>query len=86
MIKIEHICALQTEREKIKVRQRQGIDIALAQGIKFGRPKINKPDNFDEVIARWKNKEITAREAMELLNLKTNTFYNMVNEYKNNKN
>ena len=70
----------QTEREKIKVRQRQGIDIALAQGIKFGRPKINKPDNFDEVIARWKNKEITAREAMKLLNLKTNTFYNMVKD------
>ncbi len=68
----------QTEREKIKIRQRQGIDIALANGIKFGRPKIQKPDNYDEVIGLWKNKQITAREAMKLLNLKPNTFYNMV--------
>lgn len=30
----------QTEREKIKTRQRQGIDIALANGVKFSRPKV----------------------------------------------
>ena len=72
----------QTEREKIKTRQRQGIDIALSNGVKFGRPKIDKPDNYDGVISDWKNKKITAREAMTLLNLKPNTFYNMVKEYK----
>ena len=73
----------QTEREKIKTRQRQGIDIALSNGVKFGRPKINKPDNYNEVINEWKNKKITAREAMALLNLKPNTFYNMVKDLKN---
>lgn len=76
----------QTEREKIKTRQREGIDIALKNGTKtgkpFGRPKIEKPDNYDEVINDWKNKKITAREAMKLLNLKPNTFYNMIKEYK----
>lgn len=40
----------QTEREKIKTRQRQGIDIALANGVKFGRPKVERPDNYNEVI------------------------------------
>lgn len=68
----------QIEREKIKTRQRQGIDIALSNGVKFGRPKINRPDNYDEVIELWKNKKITAREAMKRLNLKPNTFYNMI--------
>lgn len=72
----------QTEREKIKTRQREGIDIALKHGTKtgkpFGRPKIYKPDNFNDVIELWMNKQITAREAMKLLNLKPNTFYNMV--------
>lgn len=68
----------QTEREKIKIRQKQGIDIALANGVKFGRPKVKKTSNFDEVIGNWKNKKITAREAMKLLNLKPNTFYNMI--------
>lgn len=67
----------QTEREKIKTRQRQGIDIALANGVKFGRP-----DNYNEVIELWKDKKITAREAMKQLNLKPNTFYNMVKENK----
>lgn len=72
----------QTEREKIKTRQRQGIDIALSNGVKFGRPKVQRPDNYNEVIELWKNKKITAREAMKQLNLKPNTFYNMVNEDK----
>lgn len=74
----------QTEREKIKTRQRQGIDIALANGVKFGRPKISRPENFDSVVEAWKNKKITARKAMELLNLKPNTFYQFVKEIKNN--
>ena len=30
------------------------------------------------LIVNFGNKEITAREAMKLLNLKPNTFYNMV--------
>ena len=72
----------QTEKEKINTRQREGIDIALRVGTKtgrpFGRPKINKPDNYDEVIGKWKDKKITAREAMRQLNLKPNTFYCMV--------
>ncbi len=75
----------QTEREKIKTRQRQGIDIALSNGVKFGRPKVQRPNNYNEVIELWRNKKITAREAMKQLDLKPNTFYNMVNEDKNNK-
>ena len=75
---------LTTEKEKINTRQREGIDIALKYGTKtgnsFGRPKITKPDNFEEVIMEWKDKKITAREAMKKLNLKPNTFYNMVKE------
>lgn len=71
------------ERDYINQRQREGIDIALTKGTKtgnpFGRPKIEKPQNFDTVVFRWKNKEIKTKEAMELLNLKPNTFYNMVN-------
>ena len=71
------------ERDYINQRQREGIDIALTKGTKtgnpFGRPKIKKPQNFDTVVFRWKNKEIKTKEAMEILNLKPNTFYNMVN-------
>lgn len=69
------------ERTFIKQRQKEGINIAKNNGIKFGRPKIEKPQNFDVVVNQWKNKEIKSKEAMELLGLKPNTFYNMVNSY-----
>lgn len=68
------------ERTFIKQRQKEGINNALKNGIKFGRPKIEKPQDFDIVVNKWKNKEIKSKEAMQLLNLKPNTFYNMIND------
>lgn len=69
------------ERETIKKRQAEGIAAAKRKGtVKFGRPKATKPNNWDEVIIQWKNKEITAVKAMELLNLTKNTFYKLVKE------
>lgn len=70
----------QTEREKIKNRQREGINIALTKGVKFGRKKIEKPDNWNEVITRWKNNELTAVSAMKELGLKQTTFYKLIKE------
>lgn len=67
------------ERTFIKQRQKEGIASAKSNGVKFGRPKIEKPDNFDIVVSQWKNKEIKTKEALELLNLRPNTFYTMVN-------
>ena len=75
------------ERENIRKRQRQGIDvmpivdgkrISLKTGRPTGRPRAVKPDNWNEIYARWTKKEITAVKAMELLNLKPNTFYKFV--------
>ena len=68
------------ERTFIKQRQKEGITNAKNNGVKFGRPKIEKPQDFDVVVSRWKNKEIKSKEAMELLGLKPNTFYNMVKD------
>lgn len=66
------------ERSFIKQRQKEGISNAINKGVKFGRPKIERPKDFDEVINRWKNKEIKSKDAMQLLGLKPNTFYNLV--------
>ncbi len=70
------------EQEKtfIKQRQKEGITNAKKNGVKFGRPKIKKPQDFDVVVSRWKNKEIKSKEAMELLGLKPNTFYNLLKD------
>lgn len=69
------------ERTFIKQRQKEGISNALSNGVKFGRPKIEKPQNFDNVVSMWKRKEIKSKEAMQLLNLKPNTFYSMIRQF-----
>jgi len=66
------------ERENIKSRQVQGVAAARANNVQFGRPKIEKPDNWNDVIRQWKNNEITAKKAMELLNMKKSTFYSLL--------
>lgn len=69
------------ERENIKARQAQGIAVAREQGKHLGRPRATFPDNWNEVYPQWKNKRITAMEAMERMSLKRNTFYNLVKRY-----
>lgn len=63
------------ERQTIRKRQREGIDAAKSKGKHLGRPKTNRPDNWDEVYTAWQNKEITAREAMKRLGVSKNVFY-----------
>ena len=68
----------ENERKNIKQRQKEGIAIAKAKGIRFGRPSIPYPDNYEEILTKWKNGSITAVEAMRLMNVKKTTFYKMV--------
>lgn len=64
----------QTEREFIKQRQAEGIKAAKNRGIHMGRPKYVLPDNFEEVVIRYRNKEITNVVAANTLNMKRGTF------------
>ena len=75
----------QKERENIKIRQAQGIKIAKEKGKHLGRPSAEFPLNWKEVYSEWKNKNITAVEAMKRMELKKNTFYNLVKRYENEK-
>lgn len=68
------------ERESILERQREGIEIAKAEGKYKGRKPIAVP-NFPIAYEQWKNGEFTARQCMRQLNLKPNTFYRRVKEY-----
>lgn len=49
--------------------------------MKFGRPKIEMPDNFEEEYKKWKAGEQTAKITMENLELKRGKFYMFVREY-----
>jgi hypothetical protein len=44
----------------------------------MGRPKVSFPKDFEVIYGKVKNKSITAVKAMEQLNLKKSTFYNLV--------
>ena len=72
----------QAEIEKKEKRQQEGIEAKKARGewADYGRPKAEKSSNWDEVIERWKQGEITAVKAMELTGTKKTTFYKLLKE------
>lgn len=74
---------VEQERTFIKQRQKEGIAVAKNNNVKFGRPRIEKPQNFDVVVSQWKNKKIKSKDAMKLLGLKNNTFYNLIKNSQN---
>lgn len=69
----------QAEIEKKEKRQQEGIVAKKARGewADYGRPKAQKPSNWNEVIDLWQSGEITAVKAMELTGLKKTTFYKL---------
>lgn len=69
------------ERDNIRNRQREGIKIAKSKGKKFGRPKIEIPQEFKQEYKKWKKGEQTAKVTMENLELKRGKFYMFVREY-----
>ena len=66
------------ERATIKSRQAEGINTAKSKGVKFGRPALQFPANWNEVYTQWKNGEITAKVAMEKTGTKRISFYKLV--------
>lgn len=72
----------QAEIEKKEKRQREGIEQMKARGEwdNYGRPRVQKSQNWDEVISRWRDGEITAVEAMRLTGIKKSSFYKIVKE------
>ncbi|MEC1716515.1 recombinase family protein [Schinkia azotoformans] len=72
------------ERNRIRTRQKEGVEVAIRNGVKFGRRKIEVTDSFPSVYQEWKQKKITAVEAMKLVGMKRNTFYRRVKEYESN--
>lgn len=70
----------ETEREKIKTRQKQGIESARARGKKLGRPKVYIPSNFMEEVEKWRRGEQTAVDTYKKLNIPKTTFYREIKE------
>ena len=72
----------QNERENIRKRQAQGIAVAKAKGIKFGRPEIALPDNFEKLVSEWEKKKISIEEVLKMCGISKSTFYRRLKEYR----
>ena len=67
----------ENERNKIRSRQREGIQAAKKKNIKFGRPIINKPENFDFVVNQIDSKKISVSDALKILKVSRSTYYRL---------
>lgn len=70
----------QTEREKIRRRQAEGIAAAKARGVKFGRPMKHLPENFDKLYIAWRKKEMTGDELAKKCNMALGVVYRKIRE------
>ena len=74
----------QRERENIRKRQREGIEIAKAQGKYKGRAKkeIDK-ELFENTKTRWQSGEITKVQFAEIMGISRGTLYKLLEDNAN---
>ena len=77
----EYLLSVLKDGDTVTVSAEDFISLIQAEKPRKGRKPISLDLYlFDEVVGRWNNGEITAREAMRLLDLKPNTFYRRIKE------
>lgn len=64
----------QVEREAIRQRQREGIDAAMARGVRFGRPRKIRPETYGLTRESYLAGHITRSEAASRLQVSVSTF------------
>ncbi len=65
----------ETERAFIRQRQAEGIQIAKKNGVKFGVPKLDVPEDFQKYYRLWKDKKISIRKGAKAVGMSPSTFY-----------
>lgn len=70
----------QNERERIHERQMQGIAAAHARGVKFGRPRIRLPENFQDLARQCLSGGISIRCAADLCGISKTCFSKYMRE------
>lgn len=65
------------ENERINIKQRQAEEIAAAKarGVRFGRPTMPVPENFDQMRRDWSDGKIRIEDAAKACNMHPKTFY-----------
>ena len=82
-ILVEVLAAMaEEERRNIRTRQAEGIAAKRnrADWQDYGRPHVQVPDNWGQIMQQWQAGKITATEAMKLTGIRNTTFYKLVKE------
>ena len=64
----------ETERAFNRQRQSEGIAVAKAKGVRFGRPPKERPNLFHTLFEAWQRNEVSARTAAKTLGIAHRTF------------
>lgn len=72
----------ENERNKIRSRQREGIEAAKKKNIRFGRPSNPLPVNWEQVLAEVRNGNKKPVEAMKELDISRSCYYRLYNKNK----
>lgn len=77
--------AIDHEIQRTQKRQKRGVDRIRDKPAwnNYGRPQVQLPANYGEVMQRWMRGEITAAAAMGLTGLSRTTFYRLAHQYQN---
>ena len=74
------------ERVTTAARRDEGIAAARKKGVKFGRPRVEYPANWNSVYPRWKAHELTAAAAAAEMQLTRSTLYRLAERYEQKQN
>lgn len=74
MLALARESSVRSRREQ----QKKGIEKAKAQGVRFGKPSLPLPENFEEARRAWREGELSMKEASELCGMAKSTFYGAV--------
>ena len=71
----------ENERTNIRQRQAEGIAAAKARGVRFGRPKKLPPEDFDIIVAEWRQKKIPLETVLKQGGFSISTLYRRLKEF-----
>ena len=72
----------ENERNAIRERQRQGIEVAKTKGVRFGRPKKEMPEDFGLLVRKWERGKITMETIVKQCDISKATLYRRLREYR----